>query len=250
MTDKHHFRFFGRRFGIALLAITVAAGSGKFALGARLDVFLTIDVNSHTWELAASTDSPGGISTFHVNLINFGTGTSIAPRSAFDGAALLGFKVGNLDLPLSQFQPNEPLYGHAFVGQLPLNTSDIVYGIGYAPVPDSAFEIQPPIQMIGSALKVPTVMFVGSYDPANGLPDFNSHQDRWPGTNNYNVGSVYSAPPPPGGYDSAVRPSDITLNVQTTSLNVVVVPEPTGWLVLMGSAVWLHCAAKRRYLNQ
>jgi hypothetical protein len=216
----------------ACVVVFLAASAGATAHGAKIDFLLTVNVVTNTWELSASTDSPGGIAGFAVNLANIETGTSVAPRSVYGNTPIKGFTVAMHDLPIPQLA-GTPSYCQAAAGQLALDVYSIVYGIGYVPVPDSDFGVQPPtIGMVGSALAVPTNLYVGTYNPANGLPGY---QTNGQGIPNYKVAvaNVYIAPPPPGGYDRPVTPNEITLDAQIVNYNLLVVPEPQAFLLFL-----------------
>src|SRR5690606_13091898 len=125
-----------------LIALLTAIGqlASRPAFGARLDFFLTVDQATETWELAASTDSPGGIAGFSVNLVNFGVGINVAPRSWDIEAIPRGLWFGYQKLPVPGKSNTSPVYGQAFAAQH-IDPEGVVYGIGFEPVPDSAFGV-------------------------------------------------------------------------------------------------------------
>jgi hypothetical protein len=195
-------------------AVFGALGTVSSASAARLDYYLTIDNVNHTWELAASTDSPGGIGAIVVDLILPGFGQCVAPRG------IKGFTVYGLHYATASGGVQ------AFAGQVPFDVSNIVYGVGYAPVADSEFGVLPPlVEMVGSAHSVPTVFYHGWYDPSSSwLPSFHPIQPIL-------GGSVYVSPPPPGGYEKPVVPSEITRTPEIVTFNTLVVPEPSALLI-------------------
>jgi hypothetical protein len=218
----------------------------KPAPGISLDYFLTVDVTTNTWELAASTDSPGGIAAIIVNLTNYGTGYSVAPRSVYQGAPVRGFIVGNPDLPATDWPSDHENYNQAWSAQFPIDVESLTYRIGYSPVSNSVFGAdQPPIEMIGSAMTVPTIFYVGTYNPANGLPDFAAKQPEHPFAHYPIPGAVYINPPPPGGYEIPVHPSDVTYRVQQASYSVRIVPEPAAILLAVLSAPAVYLLRRR-----
>src|SRR5690349_20147192 len=83
-------------FCVAALLIIFASSKSQ---AGRLDFYLTINVVTDTWELAASTDSPGGIASIVCNLVNYGVGHSVAPRSAYGDTPIKGFTIGYFELP-------------------------------------------------------------------------------------------------------------------------------------------------------
>jgi hypothetical protein len=224
-----------RRSAFAAIALVVAF-CGHSAHGARLDFYLTIDELANTWELAASTDAPGGIGGIVVQLINYGTGVSVAPRTEFLGAPVKGFIIGNHELPDTRYGETHAR-GQAFAAMFPLELSSLVYGVGYVPVPDSAFGAVSPATMVGSAETIPTVFYKGSYNPAEGVPDFNPVQP-------FRVAMLYLSAPPPGGYDRPVEPTDISYNSEFVSFNRLIVPEP-GAVVSLLVGLALLSAGKR-----
>jgi hypothetical protein len=192
---------------------------GSPARGARLDYYLTVDIVSHTWELAASTDSPGGIGAIVVNIQYPGTGICVAPRS------LKGFTVYNQWR--DQTFSGVLLGQQAFAAQLPGDGSNIVYGVGYIPVSNADFGVVPPFEMVGSAQTMPTVFYTGSWDPIyNPTPIFHPDQPSV-------AGSVYLSLPPPGGYEKPIVPSEITRTPEIVAFHTQIVPEPAAWLSIM-----------------
>lgn len=219
--------FMARRTIIAV-ALLVVPFLCSIATAARLDYYLKIDNVSHTWELAASTDSPGGIGAIVVNIRTPGGGWCVAPR-ALKGFTLYDDWLGPSYLPMGK---------QAFAAQVPIDITSIVYGIGYIPVLDSEFALVPGFEMYGTAETVPTVFYRGWYLPMEGTPSFHSKQENAPG-------SVYIAPPPPGGYDKPVIPSDITLVPQIVTYTTYVVPEPASWVIALTCVPWIIGRAKR-----
>ncbi|MCC7087093.1 MAG: hypothetical protein IT427_18995 [Pirellulales bacterium] len=212
--------------------IYVTAFSAKVANATSLNYFLTIDVINNTWELAASTDAPGGIGSILVNLINYGTGHSVAPRGQ------KGFTVGNNSLPSTSWPSDHENYNQCFAAQMPVDIESMVFGVGYVPIPDIAFGVLPSIaEMQGSAQNVPTVFYIGSYDPANGLPDFASEQPFSVLFNRPHPGVVYVTAPPPGGFPTAVFPNDVTYRPEFATYSARIVPEPSAWLSFLGSLI-------------
>lgn len=129
---------------------------------AIVDFYLEINPSGHTWSLSASTDSPHGIAAFAVNLKNTLTGDSLAPRGGIVGIEK-GFTIGN-----TWFSQQ------AFAGQNPLSPGTLVYGIGYSPVSNTQFSFlgTEPSVMFGDATVVPTKLYIGTYDPARPLPNY------------------------------------------------------------------------------
>jgi hypothetical protein len=208
------------------VVILLAASAGNLARAARIDFYLTVNNVENTWELSASTDSPGGIGAIAVNLQNAHWGQSVAPRSVVNDMPFKGFTQLNLNVPIPIFGGTPDFY-QAASGQNPTNIHSLVYGIGYTPVPDAEFGVQlPTINMIGSAETVPTVFYSGIYYPMYGTPSFHPQQNSL-------VAALYNSAPPPGGYDRPVLPSEITFTPQIVGYNVQIVPEPSTWYLLL-----------------
>jgi hypothetical protein len=157
----------------------VALGVSSKAYAVSIYYYLNIDANgAGTWTLTGSTDAPGGIASYAVNLTNVNaTATRGAPR--WNGpAAVWGFSVGQ-----SNLQPQFDGGGlQAAGGQSLLTEAEddlgntvrtVVFGIG-AP----GGYIMPPnltwtqVSSTGNPSEVPVLLHRGTYNLGGALPAF------------------------------------------------------------------------------
>jgi hypothetical protein len=205
----------------------VAVGLALFGMSSAANAFTVtyfLQSDAGTWALKAKTDAPGGIASFAVQLEGATTGNSVAPRAQLFGGDVRGFTQGNLG------NATTPTWGNstsaqAFAGQNTSSAPTLVYGLGFADVPDAT--LAPP----------------GTTQVGSGIRDAEGYITLYTGTGN----AIYAPNQPtnPGAVWPANPPANVTPLGAAQGTLFVYVPEP-GTIVLCGLAIPALALAIRR----
>jgi hypothetical protein len=191
---------------IAFALTTLGASNQAHAY--RMDLWLFI-TGSSTWELRGSTDAPGGIASYQVNLSRIST-TSFRRAPRWNGPDnQLGFTLGQNNPQLQANGGLQVFAGQNWSGETLADdgvtiVQPVVWGIGYDPDPivsdtvptGTATPTPPPgtgvvhIASTGNPTQIPVLLHQGTYTPGL-VPYFHPVQPTHSGL--LDLGTVWSS---------------------------------------------------------